>query len=292
MQFRKSLLIDERLTALDPDNAGWQLDLSASYGRIGDMLESEGNLAGALEEFRKSLAITERLAVLDPTNAGWQRELSARYNRVGGILESLGNLAEALEEFRKALAIRESLAAQDPDNAGWLRDRALSCCLVGYACSRLGNAEDAEAALRVAVEHFASVQTEEDAGSLVDLSLALALTADHEERAGRLEKAEVLDAELVSGRWQPNGITGAFQKKLMPVVNERLAKAFNAVDLPAKAEIAARVRDAVESAVAIDTAIWDALLSEALAASPPEQPAAVVLRETLERLRGAEETQH
>jgi len=291
-EFRKDLAIAERLTAQAPDNAGWQSGLSVTYNRVGGVLESQGNLAGALEEFRKSLAIAERLAVLDPTNAGEQRELSARYNRVGGILECLGNLAGALEEFRKALAIRESLAAQDPDNAGWLRDRALSCCLVGHACSRLGNAEGAEASLRVAMEHFASVQSEEDAGSLVDLSLALALTADHEERAGRLEKAKVLDAELVNGPWQPHGITGAFQKKLMPVVIERLAKAFNAVDLPAKAEIAARVQDAVESAVAIDTAIWDALLSEALAASPPDQPAAVVLSATLERLRGAEETQH
>ncbi len=83
-----------------------------------------------------------------------------------------------------------------------------------------------------------------------------------------------------------------FKKKLMPVVIERLAKAFNAVGLHAKAEIATRVQNAVESGVAIDAAIWDVLLSEALAASPPDQQAAPALQEALERLRGAEENQH
>ncbi len=78
----------------------------------------------------------------------------------------------------------------------------------------------------------------------------------------------------------------------MPVVIERLAKAFNAADLHATAEMATRVQDAVESDVAIDAAIWDALLSDALAASPPGQPAAAALQEALDRLRDAEENQH
>jgi hypothetical protein len=54
------------------------------------MLQSQGNLAGALEEFRKELAIVERLAAQDPDNAGWQRELSVSRTRIGDVLESQG----------------------------------------------------------------------------------------------------------------------------------------------------------------------------------------------------------
>ena len=84
--FQKDLTIAERLAAQDPLNAGWQQDLSVSYNRIGGVLESQGDLSGALEMFQKTLAIRERLAAQDPLNAGWQQELSVSYNRIGGVL--------------------------------------------------------------------------------------------------------------------------------------------------------------------------------------------------------------
>ena len=74
--FRDGLAISERLAKADPNNAGWQRDLSVSYNKIGDVLVAQGNLPEALKSFRDGLAITERLAKADPNNAGWQRDLS------------------------------------------------------------------------------------------------------------------------------------------------------------------------------------------------------------------------
>ena len=37
----------ERLAKSDPDNAGWQRDLSVSYNKVGDVLESAGAISPA-----------------------------------------------------------------------------------------------------------------------------------------------------------------------------------------------------------------------------------------------------
>jgi tetratricopeptide (TPR) repeat protein len=147
VQFRKDLEISERLAAQDPDNTGWQSDLSVSYNRIGGILESQGDLAAALVQFRKDLEIRERLAARYPDNAGWQSDLGATYNRIGGILESRGDLAAALVQFRKDLEISERLAAQYPDNAGWQSD-------LGATYNRIGGVLESRGDLAAALVQF------------------------------------------------------------------------------------------------------------------------------------------
>ena len=61
------LAIRERLAKSDPDNAGWQRDLSVSYERIGDALVAQGRLPEALQSYRDGLAISERLAKSNPS---------------------------------------------------------------------------------------------------------------------------------------------------------------------------------------------------------------------------------
>ena len=41
----------ERLAKADPNNAGWQRDLSVSYAKVGDVQVAQGDLAGALKSF-------------------------------------------------------------------------------------------------------------------------------------------------------------------------------------------------------------------------------------------------
>ena len=70
--YRDGFAIIDRLAKFDPGNAGWQLDLSASYVYIGGVQEAQGDLTGALKSYRDGLAIIDRLAKSDPGNAGWQ----------------------------------------------------------------------------------------------------------------------------------------------------------------------------------------------------------------------------
>ena len=124
--YERSLEIFERLAAADPDNAGWQNDLSVSQERIGDVLSAQGNLPEALESYWASLAIVGRLAAVDPGNARWRLDLSVSHSKIGDVLSARGNLPQALESYGASLAIVRRLAAADPGNAGWQNDLSVS----------------------------------------------------------------------------------------------------------------------------------------------------------------------
>ena len=59
--YRMLCLSPSRLAKSDPENAGWQHNLSVAYNKIGDALAAGGNLTEALRIFQDSLAIRERL---------------------------------------------------------------------------------------------------------------------------------------------------------------------------------------------------------------------------------------
>jgi tetratricopeptide (TPR) repeat protein len=190
------LTISERLAAQHPDNAEWQRDLSVSYNRIGGALESQGNLAGALEDFRKALAITEHLAGQDPDDARWQRNLSVCQGRIGAVLESQGNLAGALEEYRKDLVITERLAAQDPDNAGWQSDFAFNLYETGEVHEQLYEFADAASLWRRELDVRSAMAARSENPSEADDDLA----SCHNQIGGALEAMEDFHGEIEAFR--------------------------------------------------------------------------------------------
>lgn len=67
--FKAALAIRERLAKADPENAGWQRDLSVSHIKIGDVLVDQGNVADALAAYKAAVAIRERLAKAPPRSS-------------------------------------------------------------------------------------------------------------------------------------------------------------------------------------------------------------------------------
>lgn len=55
----------ETLVTKDPENTGWQRDLTVSYERIGDILNAEGRRDEAMGYYRKIQKILEALLNLD-----------------------------------------------------------------------------------------------------------------------------------------------------------------------------------------------------------------------------------
>jgi tetratricopeptide (TPR) repeat protein len=106
----------DRLAKADPNNAGWQRDLSVSYNKVGDVLAAQGNLTEALQSFRDGLDIAERLAKADPNNADWQRDLAISNERLGDIYMQRKETNEAKAAFERALAIYDELTARFPDD--------------------------------------------------------------------------------------------------------------------------------------------------------------------------------
>jgi Flp pilus assembly protein TadD len=84
------LAILERLGALEPTNTDWQRELGVAYGRVGDLAQTRGDLAGAERASAQCLAILERLGALEPTNTDWQYELGVAYGRVGDLAQTRG----------------------------------------------------------------------------------------------------------------------------------------------------------------------------------------------------------
>jgi hypothetical protein len=70
-----SLAIRERLASSDPGNAGWQRDLSVSYGKLGKALKLVGDKTKAHDAVRQARSIMERLTKMSPFNAIWKRDL-------------------------------------------------------------------------------------------------------------------------------------------------------------------------------------------------------------------------
>jgi tetratricopeptide (TPR) repeat protein len=158
------------------------------------VLESQGDLASALQMFHKDLAIAERLAAQDPLNANWQQDLSISYNRIGGVLESQGDLASALQMFQKDLAIAERLAAQDPLNANWQQDLSISYNRIGRV---LGSQGDLASALQMfqkdlAIAERLAAQDPLNARWRSDLAYSLYQTGECHEQLGLFFEAACL----------------------------------------------------------------------------------------------------
>ena len=99
--FQDDLAIGERLAQSDPQNAGWQHDLSVSQQRIGDAALAQGDLTGALKSYRDSVAILDQLAKSEPGNGALQRNLSVSLDKVGNAQMAQGNLTSALESLSR-----------------------------------------------------------------------------------------------------------------------------------------------------------------------------------------------
>ena len=121
---RQALIISarrdlERLAEADPSNAGWQRGLSVCQGKLGNVLQARGDLAGARQAYGESLVICQRLVAADPSNLGWQRDLYVSHRSLGDVLQAQGHLAGSLQAYGESLAVMRHLAAADPSNPQW-----------------------------------------------------------------------------------------------------------------------------------------------------------------------------
>jgi tetratricopeptide (TPR) repeat protein len=96
--------------------------VSVSLNKIGDVLLSEGDRAGALSRYQRGLEIRERLSAADPASADLARDVSVSLNKIGDVLVSEGDRAGAMSRYQRSLEIAERLSAADPASADLARD--------------------------------------------------------------------------------------------------------------------------------------------------------------------------
>jgi tetratricopeptide (TPR) repeat protein len=112
--FRENLDSLERLLKTDPSNAEkWLKLLLVSYNNIGDLLDAQGDFAGALGAYR---TIAEKLTQ-SVSGDGLLDELRGLcYGNIGHVLLEQNDRPEALAAYKASLAILEKLARAEPED--------------------------------------------------------------------------------------------------------------------------------------------------------------------------------
>jgi serine/threonine protein kinase len=141
--YRKSLAIREALFASDPKDVTTRLDLSVSYGRMGDVLSKSSNTPAALESYRKSLHLVEDVVRNDPQNVEARRDLAYDHLMVARALLKTGELSAALESFHTSRQIREAMLAENPNDASLYRALIPSFDGIAYVLSLYGKMAEA-----------------------------------------------------------------------------------------------------------------------------------------------------
>ena len=159
----------------DPDSeySARQRDLSVSHEKVGRILQTQGDLAGALRAFRESQGIADRLSGADPSNIDWQRDLSVALDKVGDIQQAQGDLTGAVGGFRKSLEIRERLSRVDSSNARWQSDLSLSHDRVGDILQAQGDLAGAMGAFRKSLEIRERLSRADPGNTRLDRELSL-----------------------------------------------------------------------------------------------------------------------
>ena len=106
--YEQSLEIRRRLTALEPNNAEYQLGLAITLSRFGPMFQVLGKPDAAVERMREAMEITDKLL---PQSHDLNVFQSAFRNPafLGDALSEIGNYDEALAMYQKSLSIAEQM---------------------------------------------------------------------------------------------------------------------------------------------------------------------------------------
>jgi tetratricopeptide (TPR) repeat protein len=115
----------------------YDLDLSVSYGRLGQANYQLGNASAARDAYRKSLEISLQLTHADPENVDAQKASAYTLGVLGLIEKSVDEFAEAAKWLEQGVQLLESaektgLIAGQPIYLGWLEEQtqALESCRV------------------------------------------------------------------------------------------------------------------------------------------------------------------
>jgi tetratricopeptide (TPR) repeat protein len=123
--YRARLAIMVTLTEQDPENTGWQRDLSVSYAKVGDVQVADGQFAEAAQSYQQSLSILESLIKREPENAQWQEDLVLTYDRIGETAQRQQQWDAAAKAFGQSIELSRAHLNQQEVSPNWVRDFTL-----------------------------------------------------------------------------------------------------------------------------------------------------------------------
>lgn len=112
--YRKALALREAVATAEPNDLAIRRELGPNYGRLSDLLFSNGDSAGALEYCRKAVRVSEQAAAAPGAIRSDRVRLAAGYLDYGFKLAFAGNdRVKGLELCRRSLVMLAELTRQD-----------------------------------------------------------------------------------------------------------------------------------------------------------------------------------
>ncbi|MGJ4919800.1 autotransporter strand-loop-strand O-heptosyltransferase [Bradyrhizobium sp. HKCCYLRH2060] len=149
--YKQSIAIVRYLTAANPDDAGFQRNLSVALNRIGAVLFVQRNLEAAHAAYSASLAIIRKLTAAHRGNLSFQRDLAWCHALLADVLTAQGRHAEAFEQRRANTALITHLANTIANDPSLQQALANSYQSLGDAFLPLGNIDGALAVYRISL---------------------------------------------------------------------------------------------------------------------------------------------
>jgi tetratricopeptide (TPR) repeat protein len=139
----KTLAVDEKTLAVDPNNAQARRDVQVDFHKIALNYSGLGKMNEALASERKTVEFCEKAVSANPESSESRNDLSVAYYHYAEMLEKSGNLREALNFYKKATEIEEANANADPTNTTAMSNLSESYLKIGDTSMKLGNRADA-----------------------------------------------------------------------------------------------------------------------------------------------------
>jgi len=225
--YRQGLAITKRLAELEPDDTGFQRDLSISYDRLADLAQRAGHADEATGLYRQGLDISQRLTELEPDNADFQRDLSLFYARLAYLAHRAGHIDKATDLYQQGLDISQRMFEVEPDNTGFRRDLSISYGRLADLARDHGAPGKAAGLYRRGLA-IAERLAELEPGNTIfqrDLPVFYDRLADHAHRAGHADEAARLYRKglaIAERLFEVEPDNTGFQRDL-PVSYDRLA---------------------------------------------------------------------
>lgn len=192
----RACTIMEALVGNDPANLRWQLLLSSSYVKFGDVLIAAGRGDDSISQYRKALPIAEKLVSADPGNPARKTGVAGIYLRFGNVFMNSGKPESALAEFQRSHLIFAEQAAANPDNLEIQRGLSLLTFRVGDAQGSLGRWREAETQYRSSLQIRRTLTARDPTNAKWQDDLALV----HQRLAGALSALGRLEEALAENR--------------------------------------------------------------------------------------------
>ncbi len=166
-----------------------QREVAWTLRSVGDTLEAQGDVAGALALYREGLDVRRQLAAREPDNADLLLDITFSLAAIAQALVAQGDLAGAQASLAEALAIRRDLVAREPAHPRRRLDLSWSLMAMADILEARGEHDATLAVLResLAIRRALLAGDRDNDGLCCDVAASLARIGDvHAARGDRL----------------------------------------------------------------------------------------------------------